>query len=202
MPDSLYQKDLFFHQKWFELSPEGISVRQKGLFNSNEYTLKYDGIGTKIVKSKSSKKTWLIISILLFLLATGLLIEKVPGGGITLALSILFLAIFFFTFKHSFFLATQDNKSAIEFLTYKPSKQELQEFINKIKNKRKDYLLDKYGQITKMLSYQEQYHSLLWLSDNDVITKEEYDNKLQQLNAMFNPTTHVIGFQTRRDDIQ
>jgi hypothetical protein len=166
MLETLYQKDSFFHKKWFEITEEGLSVISKSLLSNTELFVKFEDIGVKIIKSKKGKKGWIIASIICLLLSVGLFFYEKTGGNtdknafvVYLVLSIVFGVVFLITYESSFYLADNNSKNAITFLIDKPSKQELNDFIDALKIERKKVLIAKYGQLTNLLSYEQQLNS-------------------------------------------
>jgi hypothetical protein len=203
----LYQKDILGNRKYFEISNEELLIKSSRFFKSSEVTIKLDTIGTKVIKSKTGKKGWLIAAIVLLILSITLFIGEKAGGD-TDKFAFLFyfifsigcFIVFILSYKSSFYLAKQDNKNAIEFLNNKPSKQELETFIAELKLRRNKALLIRYGQLSKMISYEQQYNNLLWLQNNDALTIEEYNAKLAELNSLFSAPTRITGFGNSSSD--
>jgi hypothetical protein len=203
MTDTLFQKDLLFNRRWFKIDDEGLSVTSKSLTSSSEVFVKFEDIGVKIIKSKGGKKGWLIATIIFLLLSAGMFFFEKSGGDtdknafmVYLILAIISGIIFLLTFKSSFYLADNNNQNAIRFLIDKPSKEELSDFINSLKLERKKVLIAKYGQITNLLSYEQQLNSLNWLSSAQALSKEEYESKVAQLNSLFRKSNPIIGFRS------
>lgn len=206
MANTLYQQNRFFRKKWFELKEEGIFIKTTDLNGTTELLMKFEDTGVKLIKSKMTKRGWLIATLTFFLMAVAMYIYEKFGGDtdknsfiIYLILSAISGIVFFLTGKRSFYLANNDNRRAIEFLVNKPSKAELSDFIDLFKQTRKNVLLHKFGQLTRHISYEQQMNTLQWLNNIDALTNEEYDLKISELNVLFNPVRPVIGFQTRTD---
>lgn len=204
MRQTLHQKAFFFNQNWFDITNIGLSVKTKTLTNSNEFFLNFEDVGTKIVKSNKGKKGWLIATVVFLILSIGMYFMEKSGGNAEkdaylfyFIVTIICAVVYVMTFKRSFFLATNDNSHAIQFLIDKPSKQEIDDFIDTLKSERKEYLSAKYGQLTKLISYEQQYNTLNWLNRSEVFSKDEYDAKLIELNALFAGSNSVIGFHNR-----
>ena len=201
MTDTLHQRDKFFNRKWFKIDDEGLSVSSKSLSKSDEVFIKFEDIGVRVIKSKSGKKGWLIATIVFLLLSAGMFFFEKSGGDtdknafvVYLILAIISGTIFLLTFKRSFYLADNNNKNAIEFLIDKPSKEKLADFIDILKLERKKVLITKYGQITNLLSYEQQLNAINLLNAVQALTKEEYETKLAELNSLFSVCKKTIYF--------
>lgn len=200
MENTFFQRDMHFNKKWFTLTEQGLQVKQKSLFSSNEYFLNYEDIGSKIVKSKAGRKGWLIATASLFSLSLILFIIRIAGEDIEKGAELFYLLtgsicflVYLITYKSTFYLAQSGNTNAIEFLADKPTKEKLEWFIGQLKSKQKEVLLEKYGVLNKNLSYETQYHNLTWLRNGNVLTKNEFRDKLKQLDNLYSQTNR-IGF--------
>lgn len=200
---SLFQKDLLFNRRWFNMNDEGLMVTSKSLTSSSEVFVKFEDLGFKIIKSKGGKLGWLITVIVSFLLAIVMYFFEKTGGDTEksaflgyLILAIMAAIIYLLTYKSSIFLTDNENKSSIRFLIDKPSKDELSEFIDTLMLKRKNVLILKYGQITNMMSYEQQVNTLNWLNTVDALSNKEYSIKIEELNAVFKKTNPITGFGT------
>ena len=74
------------------------------------------------------------------------------------------------------------NVDAIEFFQNKPSKAEVNTFIDILKATRNIFLLNKYGQVNFGLTREENYRNLVWLANNEVINNVEFNNMVNKLN--------------------
>lgn len=202
MSDKLIQKDFFFNQRIFELSDTGLHAQKKGLFHDTEYSVDFDDIGIRVLKEKLGRNGWLVGSIIALLLSMILFAQRTIGGDVGSGAEVFYLMIglvcglvFILTYKRKFYLVKSGNTNAIEFIEDKPSKKELDDFIDRLKIRRKQALEAKYGEINLMLSYEQNYHNLMWLLNNDVIAKDEFDKRISVLNSQFNsPIGRQIGF--------
>ncbi|MBS0031816.1 hypothetical protein ACTJJ0_32790 [Chitinophaga sp. 22321] len=198
---SLHQRNYLFHEKWFEIKADGLTIRNKQLLNSSEYYLKFEDIGIKTIKSKSGHKGWLIGVFFLAGISALLYVEEINHEKVGhnaylfyLVAAILCFLAYLFTYKRLIYLAHNNNSSAITFLIDNPSKAELSDFIGVLKEKRKAYLLDKYGQISTLLSYEQQHQNILWLHNVDALSHEEYLSKKQELNTLFKSLPGIGDF--------
>ena len=205
MKKTLYQRQ-FLRQKWFELTDEGLHVRSRNLTKGDEYFTRFEDLGVKVIKSKTGKRSWLIASIIFILLSVVLFFHERAGGDteknvfvVYLILSIMCAVVYGMTFKNSFYLATNNNDNAVEFLVDKPSQGELKLFIEGLKEERKNWLLKKYGSLNKLVSYEQQLNTLNWLNNVEALTKEEYEFKLEELNHVFTRATPIVGFSPKQE---
>jgi len=204
--DKLIQKKKFFYKTVFELTETGLHVQQRKQLNSVEYFVDYEDIGVRILKSKTGINGWLIAAIASLVLAFGTARIRESGAHVEYAAELFYLAIsaicgviYWLTYKETFYLVQRGNSSAVEFVYDNPTKEELEEFIQSLKSKRKKVLDEKYGQINLLLPYEQNHQNLMWLFNNDVVTKSEFDERLLELDTKFNrPIERKIGF--KRDE--
>lgn len=204
MRQTLHQKSFLFKQNWFEITDIGLSVKTKTLTNSSEYFLNFEEVGTKTIKFNKGAKGWLIATVVFLILSIGMYFMEKSGADAEkdayifyFIVTIICAAVYVMSYQRSFLLVTNDDSNAIQFLINNPSKQEINDFLATLKSERKEYLSAKYGQLTKLISYEQQYHTLNWLNRSDVFSKDEYDAKLIELNALFAGSNSVIGFHNR-----
>jgi len=200
MENTFFQKDRHFNSKWFTLTEQGLQVKQKSLFSSDEYSVNYEDIGSKIIKSKAGKKGWLIATASLFSLSLVLSILRIAGEDVGKGAELFYLLIgsicflvYYITYKSTFYLAQSGNTNAIEFLADRPTEEKLELFIGQLKSKQKEVLLEKYVILNKNLAYETQYQNLTWLKDANILTKDEFGDKLRQLDNLYSPINR-IGF--------
>lgn len=206
--DRLEQTKRFFHRRIYELTDNGLKGQLKRLFDSSEYFVDYEDVGVRILKSKSGNTVWLIIAIIGLVLPVLLLIARLFGGDVEGGAEVLYLTIglvsgliYWLTYSKSFYLVQPGNKNAIEFIYDNPTKEDLDQFIETLRTKRNKVLEDKYGQVNALLPYEQNHQNLIWLLNIDVISKDEFDKRLFDLNSKFQqPTERKIGFEVRRDD--
>lgn len=196
--NTLYQSAFPFNRKWFEIGSDGLSVRYKSLLGGSEYYVKFEQLGVKTIKTKSGNIAWLVGGFFALGIGALLLVDELgkekPQYDNPLfyfvAGALCFLT-YLFTYKRVFHLTRVDNTNAVAFLIDKPSKNELQNFIQQLKDKRKDYLVTKYGSLTSMLPYDQQHQNLLWLNNNEALSHEEYTEKMEELNRLFRSSPGV-----------
>ena len=206
MINFLDQRRFLVNKRSFELTDEGIFVRINEMTRSSETFVGFENIGVKRIRSKERKRGWLIATFIFFILSMGLLIYEKTGGQteknafiVYLILAAISGSVFFITSKNLIYLVTSDNNNAIGFYNNNPSKQEFEAFIDLVKTVRKAVLGGKYGELTKLIPYEQQLETLQWLNRIDVLNKDEYDNKVGELKLLFNPDRPIIGFQIRKE---
>ncbi len=200
----LIQTEKIFKHRIFEITENGLKGQDKGLFKNTGYFVNFEDIGVKVLKTKSGARKWLYATLVFGFLTLIMLILKVAGGDVGKGSEIFYLCltfvcgfIYWISSTDSFYLVQQGNKNAIEFFSNKPSKKELNDFIEELKSKRAETLKYKYGQINELLPYEQNYNSILWLFNCEAISKVEYDNKMIELNSLFKiQSKEKIGFKT------
>ena len=201
MPCDFYQKRLF-DQRWFTLTDNSLHVKYKRFFRTHEYELKFEDLGTRVIQSHNDVRGLLTASILLIIISITLFADKLSGGDVETGAELFYLLpgiasgiAYFVTYKKSYYLVKSNNTNAVEFLYNNPSKQELGDFVNHVRDRRKEHLTKLYGELNANLSYEHQYKNLTWLLENDVLSKAEYDAKIHLLNRSVPITTTIKGFE-------
>jgi len=195
-----FSQQRLFEKKQFRFIEDGISIRLSNPGKTHEYELKYESIGTRITYWRNGMNVFLyvaafftILSIAFYLDTSG---EKVDPGMqlFILALIPIFISLYFATFKTARYLTSAGNQNPIEIFSNRPNSAAVDNFINEVLSRRRNFLLQRHGQLNRNLSYEPQYYSLTWLLDNDVINREEYDQKLIELNALYPTNPTIKGF--------
>lgn len=194
MKESLVQKDLRFRYKSFLITEKGLQVKHKSLLRSGEYLLAYENVGTRIYKDNRGIYGLLFSSTLLGLVSVLLYLLRNDGEGIDssvylfyFGISLILLILFLLTYKQNFYLVKYGNVEAIDFLQNKPSKSEVNTFIDVLKATRNTFLLNKYGQLNFNFTREENYRNLVWLANNEVINNVEFNNMVNKLNLEMQP---------------
>jgi hypothetical protein len=190
MNESLVQKDLRFRYKSFLITENGLEVKQKSLLSSSEYVIAYENVGTRTYKSNKGIYGLLFSSTILSMVSILLYLLRNDGENVEssvyffyFGLSMILLILFLITYKRNFYLVKHENVDAIEFFQNKPSKAEVNTFIDILKATRNTFLLNKYGQVNFGFTREENYRNLVWLANNEVINNVEFNNMVNKLNS-------------------
>lgn len=204
------QFDTNFDRFKYIIEDNGLRLIKKRIASSTDTFVDFEDIGSKIIIEKSRKVLWLIISILFFIIAISVFIKRLNGGKVGdgaeifhVTTSLFFLAVFLITKKNIIFLTQPDNTNAIEFIGSKRYKEKVNVFINELLQRRDLYLIEKYSSLNEFLPYNQQYNNLVWLYNLKLLTKEELNKKINELdNIEFrtdslkkNQITNIIGFK-------
>lgn len=195
-----FSQQRLFEKKQFRFIEDGISIRLSNLGKTYEYELKYENIGTKITYWRNGMNIFLFVAAFFTIVSIAFYIdtgdEKVDPAMqlFILALIPLLISLYFITFKTARYLTSPGNPNPIEIFSNRPNSTAVDNFISEVLSRRRNFLLQRHGQLNKNLSYEPQYYSLTWLLDNDVITSKEYDQKLIELNALYPSNPTIKGF--------
>jgi len=188
----------------------GIRLIKNRIASSADTFVDFEDIGSKIIIEKSRKLIWLILSLLFLVFAILVFVKRLNGGHVGngaelfhITTSLFFLVVFFLTKKNIIYLTQSDNTNAIEFIGTKRYKQKVDDFIKELLQRRDKYLIEKYSSINEFLPYSQQYNNLVWLYNLKLLTKEELNKKINELdNIEFrteslkkNQITNIIGFK-------
>lgn len=152
MNESIIQKDLRLRYKSFLITEKGLQVKHKSLLRSGEYLLAYENVGTRIYKDNKGIYGLLFSSTLLGLVSVLLYLLRHTGEGVDssvylfyFGISLILFILFLLTYKRTFYLVKYGNVEAIEFLQNKPSKAEVNAFIEVLKVTRNTFYLINMG---------------------------------------------------------
>lgn len=192
------QKDFPFKTNIFELTDTGLKGQRKTLFGSTEFFVDYNNLGVRVLKTRSGSRKWLIgagVFFTFFIAALFIETRAKSALGFHLIACLICLLIYLLTYKRNYFLVQPDNTNAVAFFYDKPTQLDLDNFITVIKERRNKTLCSQYGVINPMLPYQQNHSSLNWLLNNDALSREEYEQKIVELNLAFkNQSEKKIGF--------
>jgi hypothetical protein len=194
------QRDTFLNHRYFELTDSGLKMRYKSAFNSWEVVVKFEDLGAEVVTHKKGTTAFLIC----FLGASLLSIYSAMAGSKTanpegqwmIAVTALgFLLAYLVTYERSLFLVKFGDRSFVEFFIDKPSRRQVDDYIALVLKQRNDVLLAKYGELNPAFPYDQNRGNQTWLLNNGVITMEEYNERIDALDLMFNKPVSKIGFE-------
>ncbi|NQX42979.1 hypothetical protein SAMN05421820_11425 [Pedobacter steynii] len=195
-----FSQQRLLDKRHFRFMEDGLLIHSSSAGKVHEYEIKYENIGTKIIYWKNGLNAYLlvaafftVVSIIFYFDTTEPKIE--PSMQLfLLALIPSSILLYFITYKKARYITNSANLNPIELFSDKPNIEAVDHFIDEILSRRRIFLLQRFGQMNKNLSYEPQYYSLTWLLDNEVINKEEYDQKLQELNSLYPSTPTIKGF--------
>jgi len=206
------QFDTNFDRFNYKIEESGIRLSKKGLASSSVTFVDFEDIGSKIIIEKSRKLIWLILSILFLVIAIAVFVKRLNGGNIGngaeifhISTSIFFLFVYLITKKNIIYLTQSDNSNAIEFIGTNQYKKSVDDFIKELMKSRDKYLVDKYSTLNEFLPYDQQYNNLVWLYNLKLLTKEQLNHKINELNNINFKTnnlkssglTKIIGFKNQ-----
>jgi hypothetical protein len=201
MNKSLTQKS-GFKTSTFSIEDTGLLVQTKSKQNSSELHYPFEQIKTNRATGLDHNKALLTLAIifgaialLVFIMSfTDTTIEWI-AAPIWATISAVLFVIYFRTRQRKFYLQTTENK-IIALVVTKNTFDAVNNFIEQLMMERNLYLVSKYAQLSRNLEYSQQLDTLNWLLNNRAFSKEKYDGKVQELNALFNShlTNKPIGF--------
>ena len=205
MDGTLIQQNFLFNRKQFVITTEGIHVKSRRFLNNNEYFLNFEDIGLKIIKKRQGKLGWLLGIIAFTALAFAVLVAQLRGSDVEaeafavyFGIAAIFTAGYLLTYERLCYLTNNDNSNSIIFLLDRPNQAVFENFLDELKAARKMYLLRKYSNFSRLLSFEQQYNQLQWLYSTSTISTAEYETSLSELNNLFNTTGTIRGFQSGR----
>ena len=196
-----FSQKRLLEKKQFRFIEDGVFIRLTFAGKVHEYELKYENIGYKVIYWKNGLNVFLILAAFFIVASIGMHYDtsenKVDLFGQIFAILLipLCIALYFLTYKRARYLTGQGVPQPIELFSNKPDTEAVDNFIDEILSRRKQFLAQRYMQFNRNLSFEPQYYNLNWLLETEVINKQEYDQKLAELNGLYPSAAIVTGFR-------
>lgn len=201
MSKTLVQKSRF-KTTTFTIEDTGLLISTNSKQHSTELHFPFEQIRTNRATALDHNKGALTlafvfagITLLVFIMSfTDKTVEWI-AVPLWATISLGLFVFYFSTRKKKLYLQTTENK-VIEFLAKKDTFDIVNDFVENVLTERNLYLVSKYATLNRNLEYAAQLDNLNWLLNNRAISKEKYDEKVQELNMLFNShlTNKPIGF--------
>jgi len=188
----------------FEIDDAGLLKKFKDKTGESEFHVPFEQISGNKAFIMQENKTALSIGILILALAIVLFVAYFYDTDIPLTSSLFWFVVatailvyYFKTRTRKLLLFISGNKH-IDFFSTLPTRKEVEDFIDVLINQRRVMMDAKYGQPNKLLDYSQQVSNFNWLLNSRIITKAEYDSKMNVLNELFNINQNParIGFNS------
>lgn len=195
-----FSQQRLLDKRHFRFMEDGLFIHSSSAGKVHEYEIKYENIGSKIIYWKNGLNIYLLVAAFLTVASILLCFDttepkvELSARLFLIPIILLCISLYFITYKKARYITNPGNSNPIELFSNKPNIEAVDNFIHEILSKRRTFLLQRYGQLNKNLSYEPQYYSLTWLLENEVINEEEYDQKLQELNSLYPSTPTIKGF--------
>jgi hypothetical protein len=115
-----------------------------------------------------------------------------PDAWIIFLVSFIAASLYYFLFKENVWRIKLQNYTYIFVNKKLPVESDVDSFIISLFNQRNKYLRETYINLNRNISYELQFKNLQWLKRIEVISAEEFDINLKQLDALF--ASKKIGF--------
>ena len=206
MNTTLEQKNYF---DTFIFSIEDAGVKKKTIKNNgtSEFQVSFEKITTTKKYNTNQNKPLLFLACIFFVAGLISFIASSSDSSVSATTTLIWLLLggcclfaYFKTRIYRIFLYTSDNTAFI-FNRDKPSREEVENFIDNIIKKRNISLVAKYGNPNRNLQYASQLENLNWLLNIQAITLDDYNTKVGLLNSLFSTTSGKsnIGFASAKD---
>ncbi|WP_312648069.1 hypothetical protein [Aminipila sp.] len=186
----MFKQKNFFEVIKYDFYDKGVMQSYTSFLSRSVVNVSFEEIGNEIIRKSTGKKAWLIASGILFCLSILLCICSFTDKTITMADSIFYLVpsivcfiVFILLKQELVYLVGRQNL----FFFYKKNQiSQIHEFINEIIKRRNNYYKEKYAIIENDLTLEQQLNKFRWLKNDEIITAEEYDYLIDQLQSLAN----------------
>jgi len=188
----LNQKQGSRHRE-FELHGSKLHVKTRSMGEHNEYTIDIECLGEERFYKTFSRTGPRIVGLFFYGIMILAFIDFFLEDNLTssdniwgLILGILFggglgSLAFFAQLRNELHLV--GGSAQVMFLLNKPSKEEMENFINEIINRSRKILIDKFSKVDPDLPEDIQIRNLYWLKERGLISEEKYEElKLEYRN--------------------
>lgn len=206
---TLHQRSMGFSRMEYIIEDDGLRIIRKGLASGSDQKLEFEEIGSKITTAKSSVLTWMYISIVFLIFGVVLVFFENNIGSASFLASVLFFGFFLNSRKHATILSQADHTTFIEFVHLSKEEDSLKTFLETLLEKRNAFLKEKYMKLDSLMPFNQQYSNLIWLYELHLISREELEKKIVELESMGIPMEgierpgdriHITGFTKRNDE--
>ncbi|MFZ9661674.1 MAG: hypothetical protein ACO29O_07330 [Chitinophagaceae bacterium] len=206
---TLHHHIVGFTKMQYTIEEDGLRIIRKGLGSASDQKIDFEDIGSKVTSATNSFLTWIYLAVLFIVLSIVLFFVYRDLAFWSLLISAFFLLLFLNSRKNTIILAQPDHTSYIEFAHSVGEKEILKEFIQKIIERRNMFLKEKYMKLDNLLPFNQQYSNLIWLYELQLISREELQKKIIELEGMGIPVEgierpgdriHITGFTKRKDE--
>lgn len=185
----LIQKQGSRHRE-FELKGDKLHVKTKSMGEYNEYTIDVEYIGEERFYKTHSKMGPRIVGIVFYIImiisVLGILLEDNWAASENIVGLIIGIFLFGGLGSLAFFSELRNElhlvggSAQVMFLLNKPSKEEMENFINELITRSRKTLIDKYSKVDPDLPEEIQIRNLYWLKEKGLISEEEYAELKQE----------------------
>lgn len=168
--------------------------------NGNEFDIPFENLDGEKVSHNSINHTLLIIAIVIYLITIVVQIslyrdgkEEILVGLLWAGLGTIFLALYFLS-RQNLWKIRLTNDNFIYIHKNVPSKSVTDQFLSELMKSRNEFLKENYATVDENLSYESQLNNLKWLKSINAISKEEFNQKYNELKHSVKPEKPNIGF--------
>lgn len=207
------QFDFNFERLTFIIEEKGVNIKKKTISSSTETFRRFEDMGTRIVKEKSRKIGWLIAAAVFMIITATVFVRRMQGDKIGdnaeifwLVIALILFAVYMLTKTNHLYLTHSDFSGSIQFINRSAYKESLDSFIKLVLEKRKEYLLKEYFVLDEFVPPSTQEDNLVWLYNQELISKEQLTEKLEDLKKLepfkLNKNENAIGFRRSNADLE
>ncbi len=184
----LNQRTLF-ERREFILGKGGIHLRSKDNDGEYENRISYEDITRS--RFRYVQRNGRILTTAFAFLSFGIIAyinnffatEYVVQYALVWPLASLVLFLWYFVLKKEYIRIMVEGGSAIYMLKNKPNRQKVEQFINELYKRKKQYLREKYLEINKDGDLLKEKQKFEWLLEEEAIDEDEFKILLSELNS-------------------
>ncbi|NQZ45457.1 MAG: hypothetical protein HRT65_14215 [Flavobacteriaceae bacterium] len=197
----IFEQKKFFTKREFKITESKLYFNISKFGDGNEIDIPFENIDGDKVSFKSTNGFALSVALLFYFVGITTYISSNLYGEnedpylalFWLGLGTVMLVIYFVT-KKDFWKIKLSNNSYVYVHKKIPSEEKTNEFLDELINTRNRYLRENYAIVDEHLNYENQLGNFRWLKSINAITKEEFDQKYEELKRTVKPEKRNVGF--------
>jgi len=198
-------KDTFQQKKvtgtrTYRLLDDGIMVIVKSFGSVQESKIPYDDVDDQPLLTTAYSKQWLRLTIVFAVMYVVLGFDE-PLGRFALSFGgLALISATFLLLSWQKYVRYDAGDYWLQFYASVPSDEEVEAFVARIRDRRGQYLKERYGEPMSGDSPTEQVARLHWLREQGALSDAEFEKLKADIVRHISEASSVIGFHGREED--
>lgn len=190
----------FIRKQTLEFDDSTLNIAWKSLGSKDNMDIPFENILPNKFNVRKNSLILFIMSCFFYFLSALVFYLRISGEAIENSAELIWLfvgtilLIIGITTIENYWRINLSNNNFIKIIKKSPNKEEVEMFIQKLFEKRDEYLMSNYGHISPNVSYENQLNKIIWLKKMKVLDDNNFQAKKNDLESIFSVSTNKIGF--------